>query len=211
MDKIMRTAGLLGIVLASLMAIRQDELKRRLAFSTVAQIGYLFLGASLLNTRGLAGTFFYLASHAVIKAALFLSAGTMLAATGKEKVSQLAGIGRKMPVTTAVFTIASLGLVGVPLFSGFVGKWYLLLGALDGGDFLSALVIIGGSVLCAAYLFPVVRLAYFEPAEIKEAEDPGIPQKIALVFLAVLVVLLGVMPGTVLDLAGRAALDLLTP
>lgn len=211
MDKIMRTAGLLGIVLASLMAIRQDELKRRLAFSTVAQIGYLFLGASLLNTRGLAGTFFYLASHAVIKAALFLSAGTMLAATGKEKVSQLAGIGKKMPVTTAVFTIASLGLVGVPLFSGFVGKWYLLLGALDGGDFLSALVIIGGSVLCAAYLFPVVRLAYFEPAEIEEAEDPGIPQKIALVFLAVLVVLLGVMPGTVLDLAGRAALDLLTP
>jgi len=75
----------------------------------------------------------------------------------------------------------------------------------------SALVIIGGSVLCAAYLFPVVRLAYFEPAEIEEAEDPGIPQKIALVFLAVLVVLLGVMPGTVLDLAGRAALDLLTP
>ena len=149
-DKIMKWAGLLGIVLASLMAIRQDELKRRLAFSTVAQLGYIFLGASLMNTRGLSGTFFYLASHAVIKSALFLSAGMMISVTGKKKVSQLAGIGKKMPVTTAVFTIASLGLVGVPLFSGFVGKWYLLLGALDSGDFLSALVIIAGSVLCAA-------------------------------------------------------------
>src|SRR5690606_13623977 len=102
----------------------------------------------------LTGTFFYLASHAVIKASLFLAAGAIIAATGRQHINELAGIGRKMPLTMAVFTIGSLGLVGIPLFSGFVGKWYLLLGSLETGNMPAVAVIITGSVLCAAYLFP---------------------------------------------------------
>ena len=122
----------------------------------------------------------------------------------------MAGIGRKMPVTMAVFTISSLGLVGIPLFSGFIGKWYLLLGSLGAGNSLAAAVLIAGSILCAAYLFPIIRIAYFEPVSVEEDwQDPGMPQKIALILLAAGGVILGIVPGPFLELAGRAAADLL--
>jgi len=208
-DRILVLAGMIAIVGGSLFALTQDELKRRLAFSTVAQVGYLFLGLGLMNTIGLTGTLFYLASHAVIKTSLFLAAGTMISATGKKKISDLAGIGRKMPITMAVFTIGSLSLIGIPLFSGFVGKWYLLLGTLESGNILAAIIIILGSVLCAAYLLPIIRIAYFEPSSEKELKDPGLPQKISLIMLAVAVVVLGVLPGPILELAKRAAIELL--
>lgn len=201
--------GMIAIIAGSLFALTQDELKRRLAFSTVAQVGYLFLGLGLMNIKGLTGTLFYLASHAVIKSSLFLAAGAMIAATGKKKINDLAGIGKKMPITMGVFTIGSLSLIGIPLFSGFVGKWYLLLGSLESGNILSAIVIILGSVFCAAYLLPIIRIAYFEPSSEEDIGDPALSQKIALLMLAVAVVALGVLPGPILELAKRAAVELL--
>ncbi len=209
LDRILVLAGMIAIIGASLFALTQNELKRRLAYSTVAQVGYLFLGMGLMNTIGLTGTLFYLASHAVIKASLFLAAGAMIAATGKKNISDLAGLGRKMPITMAVFTIGSLGLIGIPLFSGFVGKWYLLLGGLEAGNILSVIVIIVGSVLCAAYLLPIIRIAYFEPATEEDIQDPGLPQKLALAILAIAVMVLGILPGPILELARRAAAELL--
>ena len=207
--RILVLAGMIAIITGSLFALTQDELKRRLAYSTVAQIGYLFLGMGLMNAKGLTGTLFYLGSHAVIKSSLFLAAGAMIAATGKKKVSDLAGIGKKMPITMAVFTIGSLGLIGIPLFSGFIGKWYLILGSLESGNILAVAVIILGSVLCAAYLLPIIRIAYFEPAPKENIKDPGLSQKIALIMLAVAVLVLGIIPGPILELAKRAALELL--
>jgi multicomponent Na+:H+ antiporter subunit D len=207
--KILVLAGMIAIIAGSIFALTQDELKRRLAFSTVAQVGYIFLGLGLMNTIGLTGTLFYMASHAVIKSSLFLAGGAMLAATGKKKISDLSGIGRKMPITMAVFTIGSLGLIGIPLFSGFIGKWYLLLGSFEAGNILSVIVIIAGSVLCAAYLLPIIRIAYFEPGTEEDLRDPGLPQKIALIMLAVAVVILGIIPGPILELASRAAAELL--
>lgn len=208
-DKILVLLGMIAIIGGSLFALTQDELKRRLAFSTVAQIGYLFLGLGLINQTGLKGTLFYLASHAIIKSSLFLSAGSIIAATGKKKVSELAGVGKKMPVTMAVFTIGSLGLIGIPLFSGFVGKWYLLIGGLESGNTLAALVIIVGSVLCAGYLLPIIRIAYFEKGSDDKIEDPALPQKVALIMLAVAVFILGVLPGPILELASKAAAEIL--
>lgn len=209
MNRILVLAGMIAIVIASLFAIIQDELKRRLAYSTVAQVGYIFLGLGLMNETALKGTLFYLASHAVIKSSLFLAAGAIIASTGKKNISELAGIGRKMPITMGVFTIGSLGLIGIPMFSGFVGKWYLLLGSLESGNIIAAIVIILGSVLCAAYLLPIIRIAYFEPALDLELHDPALPQRIGLIMLAVAVVILGVLPGPMLELAGRAAAELL--
>ncbi len=209
--RILVLAGTIAIITGSISALTQDELKRRLAFSTVAQVGYIFLGLGLVNTKGLTGTLFYLASHAVSKSTLFLAAGAMITATGKQNVSELAGIGRKMPITMAVFTVGSLSLVGIPLFSGFIGKWYLILGSLEAGNILPVAAIIAGSVLCAAYLLPVIRIAYFEPAPEKEWQDPGLPQKIALILLAAAVVILGVLPGPFMELASRAAAELLVP
>ncbi len=208
-NKILMLTGMIAIIGGSLFALIQDELKRRLAYSTVGQVGYIFLGLGLMSLTGLKGTLFYLASHAVIKSSLFLAAGAIISATGKKNISDLAGIGRKMPLTMGVFTIGSLGLIGIPLLSGFIGKWYLILGALEASNVLAAIVIIVGSVLCAAYLLPIIRIAYFEPALDKDLQDPALPQKIALIMLAVAVVILGILPGTVLELASRAAAELL--
>lgn len=201
--------GVVGIITGSILALTQEELKRRLAYSTVAQVGYLILGFGLLNVTGLAGALFYLASHAVVKATLFLAAGAMLAATGKRNVRDLAGVGRKMPLTMAAFTVGSLGLIGLPLFSGFIGKWYLLLGSWEAGLLLPVAAILIGSVLCAAYLLPVIRNAYFAPAPEEDWQDPGCRQKVALVLLAAAVVILGVRPGPFLELAQKAAAELL--
>ena len=198
------------------MALPQDNLKRRLAFSTVSQVGYIYLGFGLMDENGLAGALFYLASHAAIKSVLFLSAGAMISATGKKKISEMAGIGRKMPLTAASFTAASLGLIGIPMFSGFVGKWYLIAGSLDTGDFLPTVIIIAGSVLCAAYLFPVIRVAWFErPQEAKQEstaqqmKDPGAAQKLALILLTAVIFILGIVPGPFIALAKSAAAELL--
>lgn len=209
MDRILVLLGMLAVVIGSIFALTQDEIKRRLAYSTVAQVGYLFLGLGLINLRGLTGSLFYMVSHGIIKSALFLAAGAIIAASGKDRVSQLAGIGKRMPITMGVFSVASLGLIGIPLFSGFVGKWYLLLGSLEAGNILAALVIILGSVLAAAYLLPIVRIAYFEPATGEDFTDPGLTQKIALILLALAIIVLGTIPGPILELAGRAASELL--
>lgn len=207
--RILVLAGTVAILAGSISALTQDDLKRRLAFSTVAQVGYIILGFGLVNTKGLTGTLFYLASHAVIKSTLFLAAGAIITTTGKKKVSELAGIGRKMPITMAAFTIASLSLIGIPLFSGFIGKWHLLVGSLESGNILPTAVIILGSVLCAAYLLPVIRAAYFEPTPQEDWKDPDFSQKLALIVLAAVIVILGIVPGPFLELAGRAAADLL--
>ncbi|NLK21192.1 MAG: monovalent cation/H+ antiporter subunit D family protein [Epulopiscium sp.] len=209
-DKMLVLTGTVAIIAGSISALKQEELKRRLAFSTVAQMGYIFLGLGLVNTRGLTGTLFYLASHAVIKSTLFLAAGAMIAATGKKNINELAGIGRKMPITATAFTIGSLGLIGIPLFSGFIGKWNLLLGGLEAGTILPIIVIIAGSIFCAAYLLPVIRIAYFEQAPQKDWKDPGLAQKTALILLSAAVIILGVIPGPLLELANRAAAELLT-
>lgn len=207
--RILEAAGMIAIIAGSVLALTQAELKRRLAFSTVAQVGYIVMGMGIMNIKGLSGTLFYMASHAVIKSVLFLSAGAMIAASGKKNINELAGIGRKMPVTMGAFTIGSLGLTGIPLFSGFIAKWNLILGSLESGNIIPAVVIIAGSVLCAAYLFPVIRIAWFEPATEGEFKDPGFTQKIALILLSSAVLILGIIPGPFLELAEKAAEGLL--
>lgn len=209
LNKIFIVAGAMAIIAGSVLALKQDELKTRLAFSTVAQVGYIFLGFGLVNPEGLTGALFYLASHGVSKAVLFLAAGAMISISGKKNISQLAGIGKKMPITMGAFTVGSLSLVGIPMFSGFLGKWHLLTGSINGGNPLAVAVIIIGSILCAAYLFPVLRIAYFEQASGEDWHDPGVAQRIALLILVVAIIGLGIFPGPFMEFARRAAVDLL--
>ncbi|MCK9479836.1 MAG: hypothetical protein M0R40_10125 [Firmicutes bacterium] len=206
--ELLMLAGTAAIIFGSVFALMQNQLKRRLAYSTVAQVGYIYLGLGLLSIDGLTGALFYMASHAVIKSALFLAAGALLSATKTKNINELSGVGRKMPITMAAFTIGSIGLIGIPLFSGFIGKWYLLLGCLESGSFITAAVIIIGSIFCAAYLFPIIRIAYFEPAPDNDWKDPGLPQKIALILLSLAIIVLGIMPGPFLELAKNAAVEL---
>ena len=151
------------IIVSSLIALRQDHLKRRLAFSTVGQLSYIVLGAALISPLSIKGAYLHLVAHAVMKITLFMCAGLIIARTHKNNISELHGIGRRLPITMTCFTIASLGIAGVPFLVGFVSKWNLALGALQAGKPLFILVWVASALLAAGYLIPVCKMAFFKP------------------------------------------------
>jgi len=152
-------------IYGSLAALVQDNLKRRLAYSSIGQIGYILMGGALLSEQGLAGDVFHIVSHATIKSTLFLTAGAIITKTGIKYVSQMAGVGRKMPYTMGAFTLAALAMIGIPPLNGFVSKWTLAMGALEAGQPTYAVILLISSMLNALYYLPVVILAYFRKPE----------------------------------------------
>ena len=171
---ILLTCACIGILGGSYMAIHQSALKRVLAYSSVAQIGYITLGFSLANEQGLTGSLIHIFNHALIKSGLFLAAGIVVYRLGDTELSKLHGLGRKMPWTAAAVTAGGLGLIGVPLTSGFISKWYLVTGALDRGLMTLAGVILLGSLLAVIYVWRIVEVMYFQhpqegQPEVKEA------------------------------------------
>jgi multicomponent Na+:H+ antiporter subunit D len=153
------------IVTASVIAFRQDNLKRRLAYSTIAHLSYIVLGVSVLSAAAWQGALLHLANHAVLKITLFFCAGAIYVTTGVDRISAMDGIGRRMPVTMAAFGIAALGLAGVPPVSGFVSKWFLGQGTIDADQPLLAVVVIGSGLLTAGYLLPIVHRAFFRTSD----------------------------------------------
>lgn len=192
------------ILVGSLLALGQNNLKARLAFSTVSQLSYIVLGAALLTPSGIVGGIAHITNHAVSKITLFLCAGSIYVSAHKTEVSELSGLARRMPWTMAAFAVASLSLVGIPPASGFVSKWYLALGSVERGSTWLLGVLLASSLLNAAYLGPIVYKAYFE-----EAPDSGhrifeVPwMVIPLVLTALASLLLGMYPDPVLSLAGK--------
>jgi len=150
------------ILAGSFIAIFQDNFKRRLAYSTISQLSYIVLGATLLTPFGATAAIAHIANQAFAKITMFFVAGSVQRTTGKTQIHELAGIGYRMPWTMAAFTVAALSFVGMPLFAGFVSKWYLSLGAFEAGKPWFAVVMIASSLLNAAYWLPVVYLAYFK-------------------------------------------------
>ncbi|MDA0367325.1 MAG: monovalent cation/H+ antiporter subunit D family protein [Proteobacteria bacterium] len=153
------------ILIASIIALRQDNLKRRLAYSTVGQLSYIVLAAMLANSAGIVGGALHIASHAFGKITLFFCAGAIYVAANKTTVSQLRGIGRSMPWTMTAFTIGAISIIGLPPTGGFVSKWYILLGVLQAEQPVMAGVLIVSTLLSAAYLLPVVYTAFFQAPE----------------------------------------------
>lgn len=156
------------IVVASAYALRQDNLKARLAYSTISQLSYIVLGVALLSPAGITGSLMHIVIHAFGKITLFFAAGAIYIATHKTKVSELDGIGKKMPFTMAAFTVAAVSMIGIPPLGGFVSKWYLAMGALQAGQTPILFVLAVSSVLNASYFLPIVYRAFF-----KEAADGG--------------------------------------
>ncbi len=155
------------VIVAAILAIPQDNLKRRLAFSTISQMGYVIFGASLLSVSSMTGSFVHIANHAFMKGTLFFCAGVFIKRAGVHKVSEMAGIAKRHPITMAVFTLTSLSMIGTPPLSGFTSKWYLGLGVLDAGKPLYLVVLLGGALLAAVYLLPIIYAAYFkEPSPV---------------------------------------------
>ena len=166
--------GLMGILSASLVAVFQDNVKRILAYSSVAQIGYMALGIGLASSTGVTAAILHLFNHALMKGALFLALGAVAYRIGVVSLRDLAGLGRRMPWTMAGIVIGGLSLIGVPATAGFISKWYLVLGTLEQGMWPLAVLILVGSILALVYVWKIVEAAYFtEPgdnaAQIKEA------------------------------------------
>ncbi|ESR22757.1 monovalent cation/H+ antiporter subunit D family protein [Lutibaculum baratangense] len=166
LTEILLVLSVAAMFIASIIAIFQDDVKRMLAYSSVAQIGYMTLGIGIANLNGLTGTIVHLFNHAVTKGALFMAVGAVVMRVGRHDLEGLAGIGRRMPVTMAGFVIAGLSLIGVPGTVGFVSKWYLAAGAFESGAWLLSFLIMASSFLAVVYVGRVVEIAWFrEPTQ----------------------------------------------
>ncbi len=153
-----------SIIYGSLRALFQDDLKRRLAFSTVSQVSYIVLGIAIIGPIATTGGLVHLVHQGVMKITLFFCAGNLAETLGIHKVSEMNGVGRRMPWTMAAFTIGALGMIGVPPLAGFISKWYLGVGALDAGQEWVIYILAGSSLLNAGYFLPILYAAWFKPA-----------------------------------------------
>ncbi|SOD96703.1 monovalent cation/H+ antiporter subunit D family protein [Caenispirillum bisanense] len=147
----------------SAVAIWQGDLKRSLAYSSVAQIGYMVLGVALISVAGMTAGLLHLFNHALMKAALFLALGAVFLRIGSVHIQDMQGIARQMPITMACFVVGGLSLIGVPLTAGFISKWYLMLAAFQDGRWWLAVLIVLSSLLAVVYVWRVVEAAYLRP------------------------------------------------
>ncbi|MBU1745232.1 MAG: monovalent cation/H+ antiporter subunit D family protein, partial [Proteobacteria bacterium] len=183
------------IILASLLAFRQDNLKQRLAYSTVGHLSYIVLGAALLSPASLVGSLLHIANHATMKITLFFCAGAIYVRHHKEKISELDGIGRAMPWTMGAFTVAAIGLAGIPPVNGFISKWQLGLGSLQAGEALPLAILVLSGILNAGYFAPIISRAFFKtPTVPYEHGEASYAMVIPLLITALLSILLGLYP-----------------
>ncbi len=163
-------AGLavVGMLVASAVAINQGDVKRVLAYSSVAQIGYAVAGLSLASALGLTAALLHLFNHALMKGALFMALGAIAWRVGGTSIEQFKGLGRAMPWTLAAFVAGSLSLIGVPLTVGFISKWYLVLAALEQGWWWLVVAILTSSLMSVVYVWRVIEVAYFQPSESRD-------------------------------------------
>lgn len=163
-DKLLLVTAVAAMFVGSTVAIFQVNVKRMLAYSSVAQIGYMIVGIGMVSVLGVTGGLLHMFNHALIKGALFLSLGCVVYRTGSVSLDAMAGLGRRMPWTMGAFVVSGLGLIGVPLTAGFVSKWYLILAALERDWWVLAVLIVLSSLLAVIYIWRVVEVAYFRPA-----------------------------------------------
>ncbi|NPV70804.1 MAG: monovalent cation/H+ antiporter subunit D family protein [Firmicutes bacterium] len=191
----------LGIILGSALALNQTHLKRMLAFSTVGQVAYIFLGLGFGSETAVHGAFLHLMNHAVAKACLFLSAGAISQRLGVSSIQKMAGIGRLMPITMACYSLAAFSMVGIPPLGGFTSKWYLAKGALEAGRPIYVLVILVGSFLALLYTFPPLASSFFatstgsRPAGSGDSGETPAAMLIPIAILGAACVVLGIDPG----------------
>lgn len=193
------------ILVGSIVALSKDNLKARLAYSTVSQLSYIILGVALLTPTAIEGSLFHIAAHAFGKITLFFCAGAIYVATHRKNISELSGLGRTMPFTFGAFAIACLSMIGAPPVGGFISKLYLLVGALDARSVGIVIVLVVSTLLNAAYFVPVVYRGFFgQPAPVEHGHAPHeapLAMVIPLSITAVASALLGFFPDLFLKLA----------
>ncbi len=198
------------IIVASTIALKQDDIKARLAYSTVSQLSYVILGVALLTPSGITGSIMHIVIHAFGKITLFFAAGAIYVAAHKTKVSELDGIGRAMPFTMAAFSIAALSMIGIPPLAGFISKWYLVLGSLEAKQLPILIVLAVSTILNACYFLPIIYRAFFKDATDSTDKNPSIKEAPALMVGALVLTASGAValffkPALFLDLARMIA------
>lgn len=203
------------ILVASLIALNKDNLKARLAYSTISQLSYIVLGAMLGATAGAIGGGMHIAMHAFGKITLFFCAGAIMVTAHKTRVSQLNGIGRRMPWTMGAFAVGAVSMIGAPPAAGFVSKWYLLVGTLDAQQWFAVAVIVASTILNAAYFVPIVYAAFFKQEDAAgHAQSHGdhahadhgeavLPIRLALIATAALTIIVFFFPDAPLALVQK--------
>lgn len=203
-----------GMILGSVFAMGQKDLKRILAYSSVAQIGYILLGVGLATEAGLTAALYHVVAHAMMKTALFLSAGAVIAQTGQRDIRNLNGVGYEMPLTMLVFTVGALGMIGVPGINGFMSKWYFGLASLEAGQPWVLGVILLSSLLNAVYYLPILTTAFLKEKEgtpqFMALEKPSLFTQGPMVVIAFLCLLMGLFPQWMTELLRQGALVFLT-
>ena len=204
------------VFLGSMLAYNEKVLKKRLAYSSVSQASYILLGLAILNPAALTGSLLHVLFHALIKTALFLSAGAIIYKTGCTRVDQLRGIGKEMPVTIWCYTFVSLALIGIPPASGFISKWYLAVGLLDSGvsviSWLGPVILLVSALLTAGYLLPITITGFlpgndFDYASL-EKKEPSWKMIVPLLVLAAAALITGIFPGGLIEFLQGIALTL---
>jgi multicomponent Na+:H+ antiporter subunit D len=203
--------SLAAMLIASLIAVFETDLKRLLAYSSVAQIGYITLGIGIANQATLAGGLVHVLNHALMKAALFLAAGAIFYRLHSTKLGDLAGLGRRMPVTCAALTVAGFGLVGTPGTSGFISKWYLMAGAIQAGNWIAVFVIVASSLVALFYVGRVLEIVWLRPPapDAVQAGDPPLSMVLPLAVLALATIYFGIDTQWTAGVATLASTDLL--
>ena len=192
------------IITASMIALTKDNLKARLAYSTISQLSYIILGVALLTPSGLTGGILHIANHAFAKITLFLCVGAIAVALHKTKVSELNGIGKQMPFTMAAFTLGALSLIAIPPFGGFISKWYLAIGSIEAEQYLVIAVLVTSTILNACYFLPIVYAAFFRdlpPGEKAERREAPTIMVVPLMLTAIATLVLFFAPSVFLDMA----------
>jgi multicomponent Na+:H+ antiporter subunit D len=201
-----------AIVMASAIAIFQRNVKRMLAYSSVAQIGYMVLGISFITVTGLTGGIIHLFNHALVKCALFMAMGCIFFRINSVRLEDMPGIAKQMPVTMAAFVVAGLGLIGVPLTTGFISKWYLIEASLEKGSWYIVALIVASSLLAVIYIWRVVEVAYFKRPAGRPAEgisEAPVTMLVPMWIMTLASVYFGIDATTTSEIAGAAARALL--
>ena len=209
LEVIMLPLALLAMFAASLIAVFQRDMKRMLAYSSIAQIGYILLGIGLLNQTGLSAAVIHLFNHGITKAALFMGAGALVLRAGGPFHAQIAGLGRTMPLTGLAIVIAGLSLIGVPGTAGFISKWLLVQAAFERGWWPLGLAVVASSLLAIAYVWRLVEVLYMQPPRQAGRAEAPLPMLLPLWLAAAATVWFGLDTGLTLGAARAAAEALL--
>ena len=202
----------MGMIAGSFFALAQKDIKRMLGYSSVAQIGYILLGIGFMTHLGLTSAFYHIISHGLMKAALFLSVGAIIYVKHVRRVDHMDGIGKIMPIVFAVFSIAALGMIGIPLTSGFLSKFYLGMASLEQGQWIFIIVIIISGLLNAMYYLPIMISGFLKGVEPDlTVTSKRIPKTMLypIVILGMLILLIGIYPSIILDWIELAANQLI--